>query len=53
MVAEGLGKMLMHDYVWAETGLGDLEQGDTVKVRVSAESANCAAHAGRVCGHHR
>ena len=42
LVAEGLGKMLMHNCVWAETGLGSLEQGDTVKVHDQAQVVHCA-----------
>ena len=45
-VAEGLGKLLMHNHVWGSVGLGSLEQGDTVKVcRVSKQATSCYAHA--------
>ena len=41
-VAEGLGKMLMHNYVWVEVGLGSIEQNEVVKVCIDPKHAGYA-----------
>jgi hypothetical protein len=45
-VAEGLGKLLMHNHIWGQVGIGSLEQGDAVKVcrRSATRALLCACY---------